>query len=84
MEFPQEIIDEIKELYPEFTKLAEAGNPTILRGLADSVPQNVPFDLVLNATSLEDLKAQATILKRKYDLTSKCWKLYNQYNNIYG
>ena len=74
--YTQDLIDEVKELYPNSNKmhhLAETGNVLIGRYLDDSSYGSVSLDEILNATNLNELKDKARILKRKRDLYAK-WR----------
>lgn len=75
--YTQELINEVKELYPNETKmheLAESGNSFLGRYLDDSSFGGIAVDTILLATSLSELQEKARILKRKKQLYSK-WSL---------
>ena len=74
MAYTQELINEVKELYPnsaEMHKLAESGNAFLGRYLDDSSPSGVPIDEVLLATSLDELQKKARDYKRRVLLYKK-------------
>ena len=74
MAYSQELINEVKELYPDSTemhKLADSGNAFLGRYLDDSSPTGLPLDTVLLATSLEQLQTIARNYKRKVELYRK-------------
>jgi len=74
MAYTQELIDEVKELYPdsaEMHKLAESGGVFLGRYLDDSSPTGFPIDEILLATSLEEIQKKARLMKRKVQLYKK-------------
>lgn len=69
--FKKEFINEARALYPTWDSLHEAiesGSGIIGRYLDDSTPTAIDYREVLAATSLEELKRKATLIKRKNDL----------------
>lgn len=69
--FKKEFIDEVKNLYPTWDALHEAiqnGSDMIGRYLDDATPNSIHYQKILDAKSLEDLKHEAMIIKRKNDL----------------
>jgi len=76
MAYSRELINEVKELYPdskEMHELAESGNAFLGRYLDDSAPNSISLNEVLLATSLEELQKKARLYKRKLNLYSK-WR----------
>jgi len=74
MAYTQELIDEVKELYPdsiEMHKLADNGNAFLGRYLDDSSATGIPLNDILLATSLEELQKKARGMKRKVELYRK-------------
>lgn len=74
MAYTKELIDEVKELYPESTEMikhAESGSVWLGRYLDDSCPRAIPINDVLLATSLDELQKKARLYKRKIDLYGK-------------
>jgi hypothetical protein len=74
MAYSQELIDEVKELFPnssEMIRLAEEGNVFLGRYLDDSSPNFISINEILLATSLDELQKEARIRKRKIDLYKK-------------
>jgi hypothetical protein len=74
MAYTQELINEVKELYPnsaEMHKLAENGNAYLGRYLDDSCNGSIGFDEILLATSLDELEKIARLMKRKVLLYKK-------------
>ena len=74
MAYSNDLIREVKELYPDSSKmheLAESGSAWLGRYLDDSSPTGIPIDEVLLATSLEDLQRKARQAKRKVNLYKK-------------
>lgn len=77
MAYTQELINEVKELYPnssEMHKLAETGNVFLGRHLDDASQGGFPVDTILLAISLEELQNQARDMKRKRELYGKWCK----------
>lgn len=77
MAYTQELIDEVKELYPdsiEMHELADSGNAFLGRWLDDSSQGGFPIDTILLATSLDDLQKKARVIKRKRELYGKWLK----------
>ena len=74
--FKREFLEEVCALYPTWDRLHEAirGHSAIVgRYLCDgSQPSGIHYNEILSATSLEELKEKAMILKRKD-------KLYQSY-----
>ena len=71
MSYSADLIKEVKEVYPDDTTmhgLAEAGSVWLGRYLDDSSYNSISIENILEATSLEDLQAQATVLKRRRSL----------------
>lgn len=69
--FNQSFIEEAKALYPQWTALHEAiqNNSEIIgRYLDDAAENGIHYEDILRATSLEELKEMAGILKRKCEL----------------
>lgn len=69
--FKKEFIDEAKALYPtwgDLHKAIENGSGIIDRYLDDCTPTAIDYREVLAATSLDELKRKAMIIKRKNDL----------------
>lgn len=76
MSYTQDLIDEVKELYPnnkEMHKHAKNGSAWLGRCLDDSVPCGISTKEVLASNDLEELKAQARLIDRKRELYSK-WR----------
>lgn len=74
MSYTKELIEEVKNLYPEsveMIKLAESGNAFLGRYLDDSSPSAISLDKILSSNSLEDLKKEANLVKRKVNLYKK-------------
>jgi len=74
MAYTQELIDEVKELFPNspiMIKMAEEGSVFLGRYLDDSISNFISTNEVLLATSLDELKEEATLRKRKVDLYRK-------------
>ena len=74
MAYTQDLINEVKELYPnstEMIRLAEEGNVFLGRYLDDSSTNYINVDRVLLATSLDELLKEARIIKRKRELYNK-------------
>ena len=69
--FKNDFISEAKELYPtwdELHKAIENDSGIIDRYLDDSTPRGIDYREILAATSLDELKKKAMIIKRKNDL----------------
>lgn len=80
MKYSDELIKEVKELYPnssDMIKHAENGNTVLGRYLDDSSSGNISIDTILKATSLDDLKEVANKLKAKRDLYKQWGKEYD-------
>ena len=76
MAYTQELIDEVKELYPDsiqMHKLAESGNAFLGRYLDDSCSTSISIE-ILNANSLKEIQDKALHMKRKVDLYRKWCK----------
>ena len=74
MAYTQDLIDEVKELYPdskEMHKHAENGSVWLGRYLDDSVPYGISTKEVLASNDLEELKSKARLIDRKRELYSK-------------
>ncbi len=74
MAYTQELINEVKALYPTSTEMinhAESGSVWLGRYLDDSSPRGISIDRILSSTSLEELQKEATLMKRKVDLYRK-------------
>jgi hypothetical protein len=74
MAYTQELINEVKELYPNSTemhKLAESGNAFLGRYLDDSCDNSISLNEILLATSLDELQKKARQMKRKVELYKK-------------
>lgn len=74
MAYTQELINEVKALYPTSTEMinhAESGSVWLGRYLDDSSPRGISIDRILSATSLEELKKEAMVGKRKIELYKK-------------
>jgi hypothetical protein len=74
MAYTQELINEVKELYPnspEMHKLAESGGAFLGRYLDDNCQGGISVNEILLATSLEELQKKARLLKRKKELYAK-------------
>lgn len=74
MAYTQDLIDEVKELYPDSKEMiahAESGSVWLGRYLDDSVPYGMPWEEIINATSLYDLQGKARLAKRKLTLYKK-------------
>lgn len=81
--YSQDLINEIKEVYPDFPELherAEKGSIWVGRILQDSIPNGITPEEIMAATDLEELKNKARIIKRKEKLYRK-W-LKEDPNNI--
>lgn len=77
MVYTQELIDEVKELYPNATQMiacAENGSYFLGRYLDDNCSTSISLDRILLAKSLEDLKKEALIERRKVELYHK-WRM---------
>lgn len=69
--FTQKFIDEAKALYPDWHSLHEAiekGSGIVGRYLDDAQASGISASDVLRATSLEELKEKAELIKRKEQL----------------
>jgi hypothetical protein len=74
MAYTQELINEVKELYPnspEMHKLAESGGAFLGRYLDDNCQGGISVNEILLATSLDELQKKARLLKRKKELYAK-------------
>lgn len=74
MAYTQELINEVKELYPDsetMHRLAEEGNVFLGRYLDDSSTNAISINTILLATSLDELQKIARREKRKAELYSK-------------
>lgn len=74
MAYTKDLINEVKELYPnsyEMHKHAESGSVWLGRYLDDSSPTGISIQEVLNATSLQALQEKARLAQRKIDLYKK-------------
>jgi hypothetical protein len=72
--YTKDLIQEVKELYPNSEKmieLAESGNAFLGRYLDDSSATAINIDRVLLATSLDEIQAEARLMKRKFNLYKK-------------
>lgn len=80
MNYSRELINEVKELYPdskEMNKLAKNGGTFLGRYLDDSSSNMISVDTVLAATSLDDLQKKARHAKRKLALYNKWGEEYD-------
>lgn len=74
MAYTRELINEVKELYPDSPRmheLAESGNAFLGRYLDDSSANSINIDRILLATSLDELQKEARMMKRKVNLYKK-------------
>ena len=74
MAYTQELINEVKELYPDnetMRKLAESGAAMLGRYLDDNSPGVISVDTILLASTLEDLQKKARLEKRRLELYKK-------------
>lgn len=74
MAYSQELINEVKELYPdskEMHRLADSGNAFLGRYLDDSSSTSISIDTILNSNSLTDLQTKALQMRRKVNLYKK-------------
>jgi len=74
MAYTQELINEVKELYPDspvMHRLAEDGDVFLGRYLDDSSVVAIRLDTILLATSLDELQKIARREKRKAELYGK-------------
>lgn len=72
--YTQDLINEVKELYPNDKAIhaaAEQGNAFLGRYLDDSSPTGLPLDEILLATSLQQLQDKARMYKRRVELYKK-------------
>jgi hypothetical protein len=77
MAYTQELINEVKELYPnspEMHKLADSGNAFLGRYLDDSCDSGISLNEILLATNLDELQKKARQMKRKVELYHKWCK----------
>lgn len=68
MAYTREFIERVKRAYPtseRMHELAESGDEFLGRYLCDSAPQGIDYREVLGATSLEELKEKALLVKEK-------------------
>jgi len=71
MEYPEDFIKEVKEVYPDspdMHRLADEGQYFLGRYLDDSSGGGIPLDTVLTALTLEELQVKARTEKRKINL----------------
>lgn len=76
MAYTQDLINEVKEIYPDDLIMilhAESGSAWLGRYLCDSAETSISIEKILSATSLDELREQALLLKRKHELYKK-WK----------
>lgn len=81
MNYPQDFIDEVKAVYPDWAdahKMAANGNAFLGRLLDDASCDSITVKEILEATSLDELKKKALILKRKFSLYQWWGRLYDQ------
>ena len=74
MAYSKKLIDEVKELYPDYPEMhkhAEEGSVWLGRYLDDSSQGSVGLDDILTATSLEELQVKARLIKKRKQLYSK-------------
>jgi hypothetical protein len=74
MAYTRELINEVKELFPNEQKmheLAESGNAFLGRYLDDCCLSAISIDKILLAVSLDDLQKEARQMKRKVNLYRK-------------
>lgn len=74
MAYSRELIEEVKELYPNVPtmhELAEEGNVWLGRYLDDHSQGCMSVDVILKATSLKEIKTKAELLKKKGELYIK-------------
>lgn len=74
MAYSQKLIDEVKELYPDYPVMhqhAEEGSVWLGRYLDDSSQGSVALDDILTATSLEALQDKARLIKKRRELYAK-------------
>ena len=74
MEYSKELVDGVKELYPNFKEIIEhtlRGSHILGRFLSDGVKDSIPISDVLEAKSLNELQSKASLYKRKQDLYYK-------------
>lgn len=76
MAYTQDLIDEVKALYPHFPKiiqLAETGSALLGRYLVEEERKSMPIEKILSATSLDELQEAALLIQRKDNLYQKWW-----------
>ncbi len=74
MAYSQDLIDEVKELYPnskEMHKHANNGSVWLGRYLDDSAPRGLSAREVLMATDLHELQEKARVIERKRKIYKK-------------
>jgi len=74
MAYTQELIDEVKALYPDSKEMiahAESGSVWLGRYLDDASATVIGINRVLLATSLEELQKEAREIKMRSDLYKK-------------
>jgi hypothetical protein len=77
MAYSEELIKEVKELYPdskEMHELAENGDAFLGRYLNDSCDSGIGLNEILLATSLDELQEKARLMMRKVELYKKWCK----------
>jgi len=77
MKYSKELINEVRELYPnskDLIQAAESGNAMLGRYLDDGSSGGFSVDRILLATSLETLQKEARLAKRKVELYVKWGK----------
>lgn len=73
--YSEELIKEVKECYPDDTKiheLAEQGNPSLGRYLVDNSSTGIPLNTVLSALTLSNLQDKARAQLRKVE----CYRMW--------
>jgi hypothetical protein len=74
IKYTDELINKVKKLFPEQTEmieLAEKGDPYLLMYLKNSWEQ-ISYEEILSATSLDTLKEKAILIQQKVELYNLC------------
>ena len=81
MEYSKELIDGIKEVYPDYPKileLAEKGSPILGKYLDDGILNGIPIMTILRSNSLETLKELARLQLKKRELYNMWYDEYSK------
>jgi hypothetical protein len=82
MIYPEEFKQKCREIYPNWNCLHEqlnSGTMIVGRYLDDAQQSDISATMVLKATSLEQLRAEASRIIKRQELYGEWWDLYNNH-----